>query len=211
MYECHKTISIVLCTELQQRGTLPQPLRCVLHRHASNPHGNENGNSHAAIIQRCATRDPKTPSNYARTNASKAASAHHYSAGIKKHQTDRSRNRPQPQLTAAAPATHTWAFLHCRMQPLSPKNTFWWPGFLPKKRQQSCNNYNSFSSARISNLHVSTHMGTQHTTIYNNHAAIPLRSATTDSKTPQDYTHLNRNNFANSDVECPSRAKDTKH
>ena len=38
----------------------------------------------------------------------------------------------------------------------------------------------------IANLHISTHMATPDD---NNHAAIPLRSATTDSKTPYNYAH----------------------
>ena len=36
----------------------------------------------------------------------------------------------------------------------------------------------------VANLHVSTHMATSDD---NNHAAIPMRSATTDSKTPNNY------------------------
>ena len=40
------------------------------------------------------------------------------------------------------------------------------------------------SQHHIANLHVSTHMATPDD---NNHAAIPMRSATTDSKTPYNY------------------------
>ena len=41
-----------------------------------------------------------------------------------------------------------------------------------------------FAASRRANLHVSTHMAAQ---ADNNHAAIPMRSATTDSKTPYNY------------------------
>ena len=40
------------------------------------------------------------------------------------------------------------------------------------------------SQHHVANLHVSTHMATPDD---NNHAAIPMRSATTDSKTPYNY------------------------
>ena len=38
----------------------------------------------------------------------------------------------------------------------------------------------------VANLHLSTHVATPDD---NNHAAMPLRSATTDSKTPYNYAH----------------------
>ena len=45
----------------------------------------------------------------------------------------------------------------------------------------------------VANPHLSTHMATERD---NNHAAIPLRSATTDSKTPYNYAHTNASKAA---------------
>ena len=46
---------------------------------------------------------------------------------------------------------------------------------------------------QVANPHLSTHMATERD---NNHAAIPLRSATTDSKTPYNYAHTNASKAA---------------
>ena len=45
------------------------------------------------------------------------------------------------------------------------------------------------SQHHVANLHVSTHMATPDD---NNHAAIPMRSATADSKTPYNYAHTHK-------------------
>jgi len=57
----------------QQRGTLMQPLQCVLQHHVANPQvstrmATEHGNNHAAISLRSTTTDSKTPFKYAHMN-----------------------------------------------------------------------------------------------------------------------------------------------
>ena len=109
--------------------------------------------------------------NYARTSAPKEAWRHRYSAAKK--------GKP----TAAAPAAHTRYLsspaattLHGKIQGfvlrLRPQNI--------SPMQHSCSHYNAFRSISVANLHISTHVATSDD---NNQPAIPLPSATTDSKT----------------------------
>ena len=79
--------------------------------------------------------------------------------------------RPQPQ------PPHTWGTFHRRLQPLyTEKHKVSCSGFVPKTSpmQHSCSHYNAFRS-----ITCSMHMATEHD---NNHAAIPMRSATRDSR-----------------------------
>ena len=55
------------------------------------------------------------------------------------------------------------------------------------------------SQHHIANLHVSTHMATPDD---NNHAAIPMRSATEDSKTPYNYTHKQNQSSFKPPLQC---------
>ena len=51
----------------------------------------------------------------------------------------------------------------------------------------------------VANLHVSTsHIATEHD---NNHAAIPMRSATTDSRNAKNYAHRNNHSLQNTEDE----------
>ena len=88
--------------------------------------------------------------------------------------------------TAAATAAHrrylsspAAATLHEKTQKVSCSS------FLPNKpRATFMQPLQCVSQHHVANLHVSTHMATPDD---NNHAAIPMRSATTDSKTSHNY------------------------
>ena len=83
------------------------------------------------------------------------------------------RSKPQPP--------HTRGTFHCRLKPFyTEKYKVSCSGFLPKTKpmQHSCSHYNAFCSM-VANPHASTHMATPDD---NNHAAIPMRSANTDSR-----------------------------
>ena len=54
----------------------------------------------------------------------------------------------------------------------------------------------------VANPHLSTHMATEPSNI---HAAIPLRSATKDSKNKKNYVHMNKHSLKNTE-EAPIRA-----
>ena len=84
--------------------------------------------------------------------------------------------RPQPH------PPHTRGTFHRRLKPLyTEKHKVSCSGFLPK--QSPCNIHAAIiqcvSQHPVANLHVSTHIATKHD---NNHAAIPMRSATIDSR-----------------------------
>ena len=114
------------------------------------------------------------------------------------------RNRFAHETTAAAPAAHrrylsslAAATLHGRAQGfvlrLPPQNqphaTFMQP-------------LQCVSQHHVANPHLSTHMATEHD---NNHAAIPMRCATRDSRNAQNYTHRNNHSLQNTEEE-PIRA-----
>ena len=67
----------------------------MAHLHVSTHMATEHDNNHAAATVRSATADPKTPHNYAHTNAVKAAGGHRYIAAKKS--------------------------LYCQLQPVYPK------------------------------------------------------------------------------------------
>ena len=60
------------------------------------------------------------------------------------------------------------------------------------------------SQHHVANLHVSTHITTPDE---NSHAAIPMRPATGDSKTPYNYTHTSRPKAASSHHYTAARKK----
>ena len=94
----------------------------------------------------------------------------------KNRQTDRSRNRGTQEVPFILPAAAT---LHGKTQGfvlrLPPQN---------KAHSTFMLSLQCVLQHHVTNLHVSTHMATPDD---NNHAAIPMRSATTDSKTPNNY------------------------
>ena len=151
----------------------------VSNLHVSTHMATKRDTNHAAIPVRSATTS-KTPYNYTHTNASKAASSHRCSAGTKKHHTGR-----------PATAAHTRATFPRRLQPLfteKPKVSY--SGFLsnPSPMQHSCSHYIAFCIITCL-TRMSRRMATKRDT---NHAAISLRSATTDSKTPDNYTYTHK-------------------
>ena len=114
-------------------------------------------------------RIPKHLYKYPRTSTPKAAWSHRYNAAKKKA------NRPQPH------PPHTGGTFHRRLQPLYiEKFKVSCSGFLPKTKHMQ-QPLHCVTQHHVANLHVSTHMAAPDD---NNHAAIPMRSATTDSKTP---------------------------
>ena len=114
------------------------------------------------------------------------------------------RNRFVHETTAAAPPAHrrylsspAAATLHGKTQGfllrLPPQNqphaTFMQP-------------LQCVSQHHVANPHLSTHMATEHD---NNHAAIPMRCATRDSRNEQNYTRRNNQSLKNTEEE-PIRA-----
>ena len=107
----------------------------------------------------------------------------------------RNQNRPQPH------PPHTRGTFHRRPQPLyTEKHKVSRSGFLPKTKsmQHSCCHNAAFRQHHVANLHVSTHMATPDD---NNHAAIPMRSATTASRNAQVYPHRNNHSLQNTEEE----------
>ena len=143
---------------------------------------------HKAIPMRSATGDSKTPYNYAHTSRPKAASSHHYTAARKKA------NRPQPQ------PPHRRGTFQRRLQPLyTEKHKVSCPGFLPKTEpmQHSAAITMRFAASTRKLAPIYAQDNTR-TLDDNSHAAIPMRSATGDSKTPYNYTHTSRPKAASS-------------
>ena len=162
------------------RATFMQPLQCVSQHHVANLHvsthmATPDDNNHAAIPRRSATTDSKTSHNYARTSTPKATWSHRYNAAKKK-------SKPTAAVTTAHRrylSSLAAATLHGKTQGLVPQ--------LPpqhKPRATFMQPLQCVSQHHVANLHVSTHMATPDD---NNHAAIPMRSATGDSKTPHNY------------------------
>ena len=187
----------------KSHATFMQPLQCVLEHHVSNLHvsthmATKRDTNHAAIPVRSATTS-KTPYNYTHTNASKAASSHRCSAGTKKHHTGR-----------PATAAHTRATFPRRLQPLfteKPKVSY--SGFLsnPSPMQHSCSHYIAFCIITCL-TRMSRRMATKRDT---NHAAISLRSATTDSKTPDNYTYTHTHKRIQRSFRAPLQCGNQKH
>ena len=93
-----------------------------------------------------------------------------------KKQTDRSRNRRTQEVPFIAGCSHfTWKNTKGFVLQLPPQH---------KPRATFMQPLQCVSQHHVANLHVSTHMATPDD---NNHAAIPMRSATTDSKTSHNY------------------------
>ena len=113
------------------------------------------------------------------------------------------RNQFARETTAAATAAHT-RYLS------SPAAATWHgktPGFVLRLRPQNqphatfMQSLQCVSQHHVANPHLSMHMATEHD---NNHAAIPMRSATRDSRNAKNYAH--RNNHLLQNTEEPIRA-----
>ena len=155
------------------------PLQCVLQHHVANPHvsthmATKRDNNHVAIPLRSATADSKTP--YITTHAQ--AHPRQLEATVTVRQKKANLPQPQPAHTrylSSPPA----ATLHGKTQGfalrLPPQN---------KAHATFTQPLQCVLQHHVANPHVSTHMATKRD---NNHVAIPLRSATKDSKTPYNY------------------------
>ena len=103
--------------------------------------------------------------------------------------------RPQPH------PPHTGGTFHRRLQPLyTEKCKVSFSGFLPNTSpmQHSIQPLPCVLQHHVANLHPSTHMATPDD---NNHAAIPIRSATTGSRNAKNYAHRNSHSLQNTEEE----------
>ena len=118
------------------------------------------------------------------------------------------RNQFATETTAAAPAAHTrylsspaTTTLHKKIQGfvlrLPPQNKAHWAFMQPLL---------CVSQHHVANPHLSTHMATPD---YNNHAAIPLRCATTDSRNAKNYAHRRNHSLQHTEEE-PIRGRNDR-
>ena len=130
-------------------------------------------NLDAATPMRSATGDSKTPYNYAHTTTPKAACSHRYNAH-RYNAAKKTTNRPQPQ------PSHTRGTFLVACSHFTRKNTrFRAPASSPK--HSPCN---IMQPLQCGSQHNNTRTADD-----KSHAAIPMRSATGDSKTPYKYAH----------------------
>ena len=135
---------------------------------------------HAAIPMRSASTDSKTPYNYAH----KQAHPKQLEATVTLRQ-KKTINRPQPH------PSHRRGTFHRRPQPLyTEKHKVSRSGFLPKTKpmQHHAAITMRFAAAtrKLAPIYAQNNTRTPND---NSHAAIPMRSASTDSKTPYNYAH----------------------
>ena len=198
----HEVAFIAACSHFTRKNTrfrapassprhspcnIMQPLQCgspstrkLAPIYAQNNTRTPNDNSHAAIPMRSASTDSKTPYNYAHTSTPKAASSHRYTAAKKKRQTDRSRTRRTHEVPFIVACSH-----------FTRKNTrFRAPASSPN--HSPCNIMQPLqcgSQHQLANLHLSTHRTTPEHQMRTVMQPFQMRSASTDSKTPYNYTH----------------------
>ena len=159
-------------------------------RTARNRRGHAHAHAHAHTHTHTPTRT--------RTRTRARARAHtHAHAHMRTHARAHTRTRAHAHTRARAHAhthtpthahTHAQGTFHRRLRPLfteKPKVSY--SGFLsnPSPMQHSCSHYIAFCIITCL-TRMSRRMATKRDT---NHAAISLRSATTDSKTPDNYTY----------------------
>ena len=108
------------------------------------------------------------------------------------------RPRPQPP--------HTRGTFHRRPKPLYTEQTQGFVLRLPPQNKAHATVMQPLLECvlqhRVANPHASRHMATEHD---NNHAAIPMRSATRDSRNEWNYAHRNNHSLQNTEEE-PIRA-----
>ena len=159
-----------------------QPLQCVFQHLVANSHvsthmATKRDNNHVAIPLRSATTDSKTP--YITTYAQ--AHPKQLEATIAVRQ---KKGKP----TAAATAAHRRYLSSPAATTLHGKTQGFVLRLLPQHKPHATFMQPSQCVLQhdVANPRVSTHMATKHD---NNHVAIPLRSATADSKTPYITTY----------------------
>ena len=156
----------------QHRATLTQPLQCISQHPVANLHlstdvATSNDDNEAAIPMQSATRDSRTAWNYAQTQPLVAK----HIGGTIRAQNDRSRTRRTHEVPFIVGCSHfTRKNTRFRLR-LPPQNiahaTFMQP-------------LQCVSQHPVANPHLSTHVATSND---DNEAAIPMQSATRDSRT----------------------------
>ena len=179
-----KTQGFVLRLPPQKKAhaTFMQPLHCVSQHHVANLHVSTHittpdDNSHAAIPKRSSATDSKTPFNYAHTQAHPKQLEVTVTMWPKKG-----------KATAAAPAAQTRYLSSPAAATLHGKTQGFVLRLPPQHKAHATfmQPLHCVSQHHVANLHVSTHITTPDD---NSHAAIPMRPATKDSKTPFNYAH----------------------
>ena len=205
---CTKHVPVLLCTTKLAQSTPPyyftrlppqhkphatfmQPLQCILQHHVANLHlsthmATPDDSNHAAIPMRSATTHSRNEKNYAHRN---------------NHSLQNADKEPITLgTTPAGPAAHR------RYLSTPPAATLYGKiqGFvlrLPPQHKPHATFMQPLQCIlqhHVANLHLSTHMATP---ADNNYAAIPVQSATTDSKHAKNYAHRNNHSWRNTKEE----------
>ena len=172
-------------------ATSMQPLQCVLPHDVANPHASTHmatphDNNHAAIPMRSATTDSRNAKNYAHRN-------NHSLQNIEEEPIDLETIQTAPAAHRRCLSSPAAATLHGKIQGfvlrLPPQN---------KAHATFMQPLQCILQHQVANPHLSTHMATPHD---NNHAAIPMRSATTGSRNAKNYAHRNNHSLQNTEEE----------
>ena len=169
---CQPQKRVVLRMQPRRPATLTQPLQCVLQYHVANLHlsthmATPDGNNQAAIPMRSATTDSRNEQNYAHRNNHSLPNTEEKPITLGTTPAATAAHRRYLSLPAAATLHRKTQGFILRLPPQhKPHATFMQP-------------LQCMLQHHVANLHLFTHMATPDD---NNHAAIPLRSATTDSR-----------------------------
>ena len=149
--------AIVFCMQPQQRGTLPQPLQCVLQRHVSNPHVSTRMATKIATIMQPFHCDlqPQIPKHPITTHTKTHPKQLQPTVTVrepKKHQTDRSRTRRTHSCTSS-PAGAAFTRKNTRFRAPAPQS---------KPHATSMQPLKCLLQRHVADPHVSTHMATEH-------------------------------------------------
>ena len=188
-----KTQGFVLRLPPQNKAhaTFMQPVQCVLQHDVANPHASTHmaspdDNNHAAIPMRSATTGSRNASNYAHRNNRSLQNTEEEPINFETIQTAPAAYRRYLSLPAAAPLHGKTQGFVLRLPPQNKAHaTFMQP--LQCVLQHD-----------VANPHASTHMASPDD---NSHAAIPMRSATTDSRNAWNYAHRNNHSLQNTEEE----------
>ena len=170
-----------LSPQHKPHATFMQPLQCVWQHHVAGPHlsthmATQHDNIHAAITLRSATKDSRNEKNYAHMNNQSLQN-------MNRGESDLRSNRAQPHPPHAHTHIHTHTHTRCLSSPAAATLHGKTHGFVLRLSPQHKPHATFMQPLQcvwqhhVAGPHLSTHMATQH---YNNHAAITLRSATTE-------------------------------
>ena len=154
-------------------ATFMQPLQCVLQHDVANPHAS----THMATADdnnqpfQCDLQ-PQIQETHRTTHTGTTTRCRTQ----RRNRLNSKRSKPHPP--------HTRGTFHRRLKPLyTEKHKVSCSGFLPKRKPMAHATFmqplQCVLQRDVANPHASTHMATSDD---NNHAAIPMRSATTDSR-----------------------------